>query len=108
MVYIAVPTPSIVLSKKLNTMNNVGVGIMDKNLCVCVCMHVQQYGMCMYTKECVLECVFVGLGLTGGKVSRDIFKGHVGIAVSQYMHTAKIRWLTTDPCLPCCSYIHGC
>ena len=46
----------------------------------------------------MLECVFVGVGLTGGKVSTDIFKGHIGIAVSQHMYTAKIRWLTTDPC----------
>ena len=44
----------------------------------------------------MLECVFVGVGLTGGKVSTDIFKGHVGIAVSQYMYTAKTRWLTSD------------
>ena len=44
--YIAVPIPSTVLNKKLNTMNNVGVGIMDRNLyCVCVydSMHVYAY-----------------------------------------------------------------
>ena len=32
---IPVPTPSTILSRKLNTTNNVGVGIMDTNL-VCV------------------------------------------------------------------------
>ena len=41
--YIAVPIPSTVLSKKLNTMNDVGVGIMDKNLCVCVYMCICVY-----------------------------------------------------------------
>ena len=52
----AVPIPSTVLNKKLNTTNNVGLGIMDRNLYVCVCMTVC---MCMHAKEYVLECVRV-------------------------------------------------
>ena len=43
MLYIAVPAPSTILSKMLNVMNNVGVGIMDTNLILCV--SVQRQGV---------------------------------------------------------------
>ena len=38
MLYIAVPIPSTILSKKLNVMNVAVDGIRDTNLCVCVCV----------------------------------------------------------------------
>ena len=63
--YIAVPTPSTILSKKLNTINDAAEGIMDTNLlCVCVCVCVCVCGWVGgWVRVCVHLCVCMSVGV---------------------------------------------
>ena len=62
---IAEPMPSTILSKKLNVMNNVGVGIIVTNLQLCVCVHEWVCAcvcVCVRVCACVRQCVHTCVG----------------------------------------------